>query len=486
MNKPEKTKSKNLLLWEITDTAQSSEYFPPELNVPDSFKKFDREQDASTSLKIPQHNELEIVRHFTRLAKENYSIDSNMYPLGCCTMKYNPRVSEVIAGAPGFLSMHPWLSENIQGGLQLLYELQDMLSKMSGFDGVSLTPAAGAHGELCGVMMIRKYHENKGDTKRKNIVVPDTAHGTNPATVSMCGMNVLTVPSDGEGHVDLKRLEELLDENCAGMMLTNPNTLGIFETSVRDICAMVHKAGGLMYADGANFNAIAGIVKPAELGFDVMHFNLHKTFGTPHGGGGPGAGPVGCTAELRDYLPGPVVVRKGDDEYAPHFPEKSIGRIKTGFGNVGILLRAYAYIKGHGADGVRRNSEMAVLKANYLRHLLRKELPAYFSSPSMHEFVSTNPKKDFVTTMDIAKALLDRGFHAPTVYFPLTVKEALMVEPTESESFEEIECFATALIEILHATSENPEEIRNTPVSTSLNRLDEVFANRNPVLKHDM
>ncbi len=476
------------LLWENIDTSRANQYIYPEDGddkLPEALSAIARPESGEGSLKLPQHNELYVVRHFTRLAGLNYSIDSNMYPLGSCTMKYNPRINDAMASIDAFAGIHPKDSAEAQGSLEILYNLQHLLSQMSGFSAVSLNPAAGAQGELTGVMMIRKYHEARGDVHRRYVIVPDTAHGTNPATVTMCGLEVKTVPSDPSGKVDLTALKALLGPDLAGMMLTNPNTLGIFEEDVMEICSLVHESGGLMYGDGANFNAIAGIVKPAELGFDVMHFNLHKTFGTPHGGGGPGAGPVGCVPVLEEFLPGPIITEAGG-RYETFIPSNTIGRMKTGFGNFGILLRAYAYIAGHGVDGVRRNSEMAVLKANYLRHILKDKLPAFHGTKSMHEFVATNPKKDLVSTMDIAKALLDEGFHSPTVYFPLTVKEALMIEPTESESFEEIEEFAQALVRILEKAEEDPDYLHHAPYTTVLSRLDEVQANRKPVLRHDL
>ena len=467
------------LLWENPDTGQTNQYIYPneDEKLPKSFRAVERR----TNLRIPQHNELHVVRHFTRLAKLNFSIDSNMYPLGSCTMKYNPRINDFLAANSKFSMSHPF--SDAQGNLEILYRLQDLLRAVSGFDGISLMPAAGAQGEFSGVQMIRSYHEMRGDRKRSVMLVPDTAHGTNPATVTMCGMQVKTVNSSKYGQTDLDHLKSLLNDEVAGMMLTNPNTLGIFEEDIVKICHLVHEAGGLMYGDGANFNAIAGIVRPLDLGFDVMHFNLHKTFGTPHGGGGPGAGPMGCTKTLAEYLPGPVIIRK-EGKYLPKAPDKSIGRVKTGLGNFGILLRAYAYIIGHGLNGLRRNSEMAVLKANYLRKLLEKELPAFHDTKCMHEFVATNPLKNGVHTVDIAKSLLDYGFHSPTVYFPLTVKEALMIEPTESESFEEIEAFAEALKAILGSTNSN--ELNQAPTTTVVGRLDEVKANRQPVLKHSL
>lgn len=372
------------LLWENSDTSEENQYIQAGKEVlPQSFVALKRKK----RLCIPQHSELHVVRHFTRLAKDNFSIDSNMYPLGSCTMKYNPRINDSLAANPAFIHAHP--SSNAQGSLEILYQLQELLGKISGFDGVSLMPAAGAQAEFSGILMIRRYHELRGDT-RSVVLVPDTAHGTNPATVSMCGLQVKSVRSNSKGQTDIEHLKSLLDDDVAGMMLTNPNTLGIFEEDIMTICQLVHEAGGLMYGDGANFNAVAGIVRPAELGFDIMHFNLHKTFGTPHGGGGPGAGPIACVKFLSDFLPGPIILKKGGRS-VPHFPEKTIGRVKTGFGNFGILLRAYAYIISHGLNGIRRNSEMAVLKANYLRKLLERELPAFYNTKCMHEFVATNP-----------------------------------------------------------------------------------------------
>jgi glycine dehydrogenase subunit 2 len=477
------------LLWENTDTSRVNQYIYPEPGdeeMPEALKTMARGEEGPAALSFPQHNELHVIRHFTRLAGLNYSIDSNMYPLGSCTMKYNPRINDAMASRDEFAGIHPKNAERAQGSLEILYNLQHLLQELSGFDAVSLNPAAGAQGELTGVMMIRKYHESRGDRARRYVIVPDTAHGTNPATVVMCGLEVKTVASDEAGQVDMEALKGMLGPDIAGMMLTNPNTLGIFEERVVEICSLVHEAGGLMYGDGANFNAIAGIVKPAELGFDVMHFNLHKTFGTPHGGGGPGAGPVGCSPELAEFLPGPLVGKSKEGSFDTFVPASSVGRMKTGFGNFGILLRAYSYIAGHGRDGVTRNSEMAVLKANYLRHLLKDILPAYHQTPSMHEFVATNPRKDAVSTMDIAKGLLDEGFHSPTVYFPLTVKEALMIEPTESESFEEIEAFAQALRRVIARADEDPDYLHHAPYSTILGRLDEVKANRKPVLSHKL
>lgn len=445
-------------------------------------------------LPLPEVSELDLVRHYVRLSHLNYAVDTGFYPLGSCTMKYNPKMNETAARFPGFTAVHPYQPEStVQGCLQLMYELQECLKEISGFAAVSLQPAAGAHGEFTGMLMIRAYHLDRGDTGRTKVLVPDSAHGTNPASTAMCGYEVVEIRSDARGNVDLDDLKAHCDEHVAGMMLTNPNTLGLFDEHILEIADLVHSCGGLLYGDGANLNAIVGVAKPAALGFDVMHFNLHKTFSTPHGGGGPGAGPVGVTEALADFLPGPIVDMEPPSEdledegpyYFLHVPDKSIGRLKSFYGNFGVLVRAYAYIRHLGADGLRRVAEHAVLNANYLRVKLQDTYPLPYRRTCMHEFVLSGrlPGAEGVHTIDIAKRLMDFGFHPPTIYFPLIVPEALMIEPTETESLETLDAFADAMLKIAEEARTSPETLHNAPFTAPLRRLDDVRAAREPKLR---
>ena len=448
-------------------------------------------------LRLPEVSEQDVVRHFTVLSHANMSIDSNFYPLGSCTMKYNPKVNEVAEAHPGFAGAHPLASEgDAQGALAVMHELQQMLAEISGFAAVGLQPAAGAQGELAGILMIRAYHESRGDAARRKILVPDSAHGTNPATCTMAGYETVELPSDANGNVDLDALKAACGPDVAGLMITNPNTVGLFEEHIVEVVQAIHGCGGLVYGDGANLNAILGIVRPGDLGIDVMHFNLHKTFSTPHGGGGPGAGPVGAAPALIDFLPGPIVTAEpaaagpgeaaaGGPRYRFAMPARSIGRLKAFHGNFGMLLRAWVYIRMHGAAGLRAISENAVLNANYLRHLVEPSFPVKYKRGCMHEFVSVGSVYEGVSTMDVAKRLLDYGYHAPTVYFPLIVRDALMVEPTESESRETLESFAAALASIAREAREQPGLLHEAPVSTPRRRLDEVQAVRKLVLKYE-
>jgi glycine dehydrogenase subunit 2 len=420
----------------------------------------------------------------------NHSIDTGFYPLGSCTMKYNPKVNEVAARLTGFASLHPLQPEtSAQGAMALMFGLQQVLAEIAGFGAVTLQPAAGAHGELTGVLIMRKYLYDKGETHRNVILVPDSAHGTNPATTSMSGMKVIEIPSDSRGNVDLELLRSVVAEhgpNLVGMMLTNPNTLGLFDENVEEVCRLVHEAGGLMYGDGANFNAILGIVKPGEIGFDVMHYNLHKTFSTPHGGGGPGSGAVGVSAELADYLPGPLVARSDEDGlYHWYEPPKTIGRVKAYYGNFGVLVRAYTYIRMLGAEGLRAVSENAVLNANYLQKRLQEIYPIpHDDRTCMHEFVAQGilSGADDIKTMDIAKRLIDFGFHPPTVYFPLIVPEAMMIEPTETEGKDTLDAFVDAMIQIADEARSDPELLHAAPHTAPVKRLDEVKAAKEMVL----
>ncbi len=473
------------LLWETSSPGRRAVSLPeagvPEAEIPEGLR---RPEEGPESLHLPEVSELDLVRHFTRLSQLNFSIDTNFYPLGSCTMKYNPKVNEEAAALPGFARHHPMAPEAAsQGSLELMWRLQEALSAISGFPGISLQPAAGAQGELSGVMMIRAYHLANGGEARTRMLIPDSAHGTNPASVAMAGFEAVQIPSDREGNVDLEALRTLCDERVAGLMITNPNTLGLFEAHIEEVIGAVHGCGGLVYGDGANLNAILGVLRPADLGIDVMHFNLHKTFSTPHGGGGPGSGPVGAGKRLLHYLPGPVATGTGD-QYRLSMPEASIGSMKAFYGNFGMMLRAYTYIVMHGAAGLRQVAENAVLNANYLKELIEDIFPARYRRSCMHEFVVSGRVGEEVHTMDIAKRLLDLGFHAPTVYFPLIVKDAMMIEPTETESRQSIEAFAKALRTISEEARANPDQLHNAPSETPVGRLDEVRAAKTPILRY--
>jgi glycine dehydrogenase subunit 2 len=433
---------------------------------------------------LPQASELDVVRHFTRLSQLNFSIDTNFYPLGSCTMKYNPKACNQYAMLPEFLGRHPLApASQGQGFLSCMYELQEMLKEVTGMKAVSLNPMAGAHGEFAGVAMIRAYHRSRGDLARNEIIVPEAAHGTNPATATMCGCIVKEIPVDAEGDVDLDALAKVLGPNTAGIMLTNPSTLGVFERKIEQVAKMVHEAGGLLYYDGANLNAILGKVRPGDMGFDVIHMNLHKTFSTPHGGGGPGAGAVGVSARLEPFLPVPVVSREGDHYRWLSEADRplSIGRLSAFMGNAGVLLRAYVYMRMLGREGMSRVGEFATLNANYLLARLQAagfDL-AYPTRRASHEFIITlkrQAKEVNVTAMDVAKRLLDYGFHAPTTYFPLLVPECLLIEPTETESKETLDAFVEAMVAILAEAETDAEKVKGAPYTMPVRRLDDVRA----------
>jgi glycine dehydrogenase subunit 2 len=437
--------------------------------------------------RLPELAQLDVVRHYHALSQRNFGLDSGFYPLGSCTMKYNPKVNEEIARLPAFAEAHPLQElETVQGNLALMYELQQWLAEIGGFAAVSLQPAAGAHGEFTGLLMIRAYHRARGDLGRTRILIPDSAHGTNPASTTMAGFTAVELPSDARGNVDLEAVRVACDDSVAGIMMTNPNTLGLFEENIDQVVHLVHDCGGLVYGDGANMNALAGIARPGDLGFDVMHYNLHKTFATPHGGGGPGAGPVGVSARLKDFLPGPVIALEGEGEdarYTLDQPKQSIGRVSTYFGNFGMFVRAYAYIRRHGAAGLRANSEHAVLNANYLRVKLRDSFVVPFDRFNMHEFVCRGAIEGTgVRALDVSKRLLDYGFHPPTNYFPLIVPEALMIEPTETESKPTLDAFVAAMREIAREAQSDPALVKGAPHETQVRRLDEVKAARELVL----
>ncbi len=439
------------------------------------------EARAASKPALPEVAEPDVIRHFTCLSQLNMSIDTHFYPLGSCTMKYNPKRNERLASLPGLLDLHPYQSESsLQGMLQLLFEMQQMLAEIAGLDAVSLQPAAGAHGEMTALMTAAAYFRDQGHSRRK-VLAPDSAHGTNPASAAVAGFDAVTVKSGADGFVDLEDLRSKLDDQTAVFMITNPNTLGMFEKNIRQIADMVHGVGGLLYLDGANMNAILGIARPGDFGADMMHYNPHKTFSGPHGGGGPGAGPIAVRAMLAPYLPAPTVAFDGVRYHLDYDRPKSIGRVRSFFGNVGVLVRAYCYIRTYGAKGLREVSENAVLNANYLLSKVKHIFPVAQGDRCMHEFVATASKiktEKGVSAMDIAKRLLDYGFHAPTVYFPITVKESMMIEPTETESKETLDAFAHALFRI---TEEPADLVHEAPHTTIISRPDEVKAARQPL-----
>jgi glycine dehydrogenase subunit 2 len=454
----------------------------PEVSLPENLLRTDDLND------FPELTEPEVIRHYTRISRNNASIDTGMIGLGSCSMKWNSRLHEEVARYPGFAAAHPLQGDALsQGALRLMVELQEDLGEISGFAAVSLQPAAGAHGEFAGILAFRAYHCDRGDHERTEVLVPDAAHGTNPATAAMSGLKVVEVKSNARGNVDLDDLRAKVSPRTAGMMLTNPNTLGLFEEQIITICQIVHAAGGLMYGDGANFNAILGIAKPGELGFDFMHYNLHKTFTTPHGGGGPGSGAVGCTEALAPFLPGPRARRRADGTYELFTPEKSIGRMKAFHGNFGMLVRAWTYIRSLGEEGLREVSEIAVLNANYVRVRLMDLYPQAVDRICMHETVLKGQVKGAkdVRTLDIAKRLIDYGFHPPTIYFPLIVPEALMIEPTETEGKRTLDTFIEAMRTIAREAVETPELLHEAPTKAPVRRLDEVRAARQPILRYD-
>lgn len=459
--------------------AQSPSGAPEATDIPDSFLR-------KSAVGLPEVSELQAVRHYTRLSQKNFSIDTHFYPLGSCTMKYNPRACNTYAMLPGFLARHPLSPASAgQGYLACMYELQNMLKEITGMAEISLTPAAGAQGEFAGVAMIRAYHEAAGDAARREILVPDAAHGTNPATATMCGYSVREIPTKSDGDVDLDALRAAVGPQTAGLMLTNPSTLGVFERQIGEIAATVHDAGGLLYYDGANLNAILGKVRPGDMGFDVIHLNLHKTFSTPHGGGGPGAGPVGVSERLAPFLPVPMVAYDGDEYYWLTEKERpqSIGRLSAFMGNAGVLVRAYIYARMLGREGMWRVGEYATLNANYLMARLREKGfdLGYPGRRATHEFIVTlkRQKKELhVTAMDFAKRLLDYGFHAPTTYFPLLVPECLLIEPTETEALEDLDAFVAAMERIQHEAETEPERVTEAPYSQPVRRLDDVRAAR--------
>ncbi len=461
-------------------TAGRCGYDLPELDVPSA-------EPPSAMLRgaiegFPELSEIDVVRHYTRLSTWNYGVDSGFYPLGSCTMKYNPKINELVARLPGFAHLHPAVPDILaQGSLQLMYELQQALCEISGFPALTLQPSAGAHGEFAGMLMIHAWHQARGN-KRYKVLIPDTAHGTNPATAALCGYEVVPIASDGV--LSVEAVAAAMDDEVAALMVTNPNTLGLFESNIREICDMVHERGGLVYCDGANLNAMMGICRPGDLGIDVMHFNLHKTFSTPHGGGGPGAGPVGVCAELEPFLPVPVVTQTPEGYRLVADRPQSVGRLRTFASQFGILVRAYAYIRSMGPAGLKKATELAVLNANYIRARLEGTYHLPYKERSLHEVIFSDADlPNDCHTLDVAKRLLDYGFHPPTIYFPLVVHGALMIEPTETECKQALDEFCDALLAIAQEAQEDPELLHQAPVNARTRRLDETLAARKPQLR---
>ncbi|MDO8586614.1 MAG: aminomethyl-transferring glycine dehydrogenase subunit GcvPB [Armatimonadota bacterium] len=470
------------LIFELSAEGRSGVALPPS-DVPETKAEASIPREMlRQDLPLPEVGEVDVIRHFISLSQRNFGVDTGFYPLGSCTMKYNPKINERVAGLAGLRELHPLQpADTCQGALRLMYELSEALAEIGGMDAVTLQPAAGALGELTGMLMVRAYHERAGEGSRRVVIIPDSAHGTNPATAVRCGFEALNVPSNERGTVDIKKFKELLGPHVAGVMLTNPNTLGLFETEILEICDMAHRRGALMYCDGANMNAILGQSRPGDMGFDVMHFNLHKTFSTPHGGGGPGAGAVGVKKTLQPFLPSPTI-EKSDKEYRLNFnmPE-SIGRVHSFYGNFSVLVRALAYIRANGPAGLRAISETAVLNANYVRSRLLDDYDVPYGDRCMHEFVaSAKRQKDenSVRALDIAKRIIDFGFHPPTIYFPLVVEEALMIEPVETESLQTLDAFVDAMRQIAQEAREDPEIVKTAPHNAPVTRLDEALAAR--------
>ncbi|MGO4791037.1 aminomethyl-transferring glycine dehydrogenase subunit GcvPB [Paenibacillus sp. 2KB_20] len=479
--KPEKA-----LIFELSKPGRVA-YSLPECDVPetDAASLIPEGLLRSKPAELPEVYEVDVIRHYTELSRRNFGIDNGFYPLGSCTMKYNPKINEDVARFAGFAKIHPYQpEESIQGALELLYTLQNDLAALTGMDQVTLQPAAGAHGEWTGLMLIRAYHESRGE-KRTKVIVPDSSHGTNPASATVAGYDTITIKSNERGMVDLDALRAVVGDDTAALMLTNPSTLGLFEEQIVEIAEIVHEAGGLLYYDGANSNAIMGITRPGDMGFDVVHLNLHKTMSTPHGGGGPGAGPVGVKSLLIPFLPKPIVSKREDGTfYWDYDRPQSIGRVKAFYGNFGILVRAYTYIRTYGPEGLRRVSELAVLNANYMMHRLAPYYEVAYPGLCKHEFVLSGKKlKEYgVRTLDIAKRLLDFGYHPPTIYFPLNVEECIMIEPTETESKETMDGFIDTMIQIAKEAETTPEVVIGAPYTTVVKRLDETTAARKPVL----
>lgn len=475
------------LIFEISKPGRRGYQLPADKFDTDGFAEIPGALLRQTPAALPEVSELDVVRHYTNLSAKNFGVDTGFYPLGSCTMKYNPKINEELAAMPEFAGLHPLQDPRCaQGALELYWNLQRALSSLAGLAEFTLNPYAGAHGELTGLMVMRSYHMQRGDLKRTKVIVPDTAHGTNPASAMVAGLEVVEVKSKPNGSIDVEDLRPLLDDTVAGIMMTNPNTLGMFETEIMEIAALVHEAGGLLYYDGANFNPLLGKVRPGDMGFDIMHINLHKTFSTPHGGGGPGAGPVGVAAHLTHLLPNPKVVRRDDGTFDIETSGECLGRVSTFFGNFGVLMKAYAYILSLGRNEIGKVGPMATLNANYIKESLRDLYKLPIEGHCKHEFVFDGlaDKSTGVTTLNVAKRLLDFGFHAPTIYFPLLFHESMMIEPTESESLETLDEFIDVMRRVAHEAAETPDVVKNAPMTTLISHPDETGAAKNPILTY--
>ncbi|HBJ2608572.1 glycine dehydrogenase (aminomethyl-transferring) [Clostridium botulinum] len=480
-------KDYNKVIFELSSEGRKG-YRLPDLDVPEVelSKLLPKNLLREDEIDLPEVSEVDVVRHYTALSNKNYTVDNGFYPLGSCTMKYNPKINEDMAALSGFSKIHPLQDENIsQGALELMYDLKGKLCEITGLDDFTLQPAAGAHGEYTGLLIIKAYHEKRGDTKRTKIIVPDSAHGTNPASASVAGFDIVEIKSGEDGRVSIEELKKVLNDEIAGLMLTNPSTLGLFEKDIKLISELVHEAGGLLYYDGANLNAIMGIARPGDMGFDVCHLNMHKTFSTPHGGGGPGSGPVGVKKHLAKFLPVPTVEKENDKFILDYNRPDSLGKIRSLYGNFGVMVKAYTYILTMGKEGLKAASENAVLNANYIKESLRDYYNIGKDDICKHEVILSTLKENphHIATLDIAKRLIDYGVHPPTVYFPLIIEEALMIEPTESESKETVDEFIDAMKKIAVEAKENPELLHEAPVTAPVRRLDQVKAARKPILR---
>lgn len=475
------------LIFELSRPGRKGYELPADTFGNDAFSHLPADLMRSGEPELPEVSELEVVRHYTNLSTKNFGVDTGFYPLGSCTMKYNPKINEEIAQIPAFTQLHPLQSpESAQGALELYYNLQKALANIAGLYEFTLNPYAGAHGELTGLMVMRQYHISRGDLKRTKVIVPNSAHGTNPASAMVAGLKVVEVKSKPNGSIDVEDLKPLLDDEVAGIMMTNPNTLGMFETEILEIAKLVHEAGGLLYYDGANLNPMLGKVRPGDMGFDIMHINLHKTFSTPHGGGGPGSGPVGVAERLKDFLPNPRVVRKEDGTFAVEMGDKALGSVSTFLGNFGVMMRAYAYILSLGKENIRNVGPLATLNANYIKESLKDDYLLPIAGACKHEFVfdGLKDKSTGVTTLNVAKRLLDYGFHAPTIYFPLLFHESMMIEPTETESKETLDEFIEVMHKVAKEARETPDIVKEAPVTTLVRKLDETTAAKNPILTY--
>lgn len=476
------------IIFELSKPGRKGYSLPANKYEKDSLASLPDNLMRKEKLSLPEVSELDVVRHYTNLSSKNFGVDTGFYPLGSCTMKYNPKINEELSMLPEFTSLHPLQDEeSVQGALEVYYNLQEMLSEIAGLEEFTLNPYAGAHGELTGLMVMKKYHEARGDHKRTKVIVPDSAHGTNPASAMVAGFDVVEVKSKPNGSIDVEDLKPLLDDSVAGIMMTNPNTLGMFETEIMEIAQLVHEAGGLLYYDGANLNPLLGKARPGDMGFDIMHINLHKTFSTPHGGGGPGSGPVGVAKHLVKHLPSPRVV-KGDDGkfHIENENDDSLGNISGFLGNFGVMLKAYAYILSLGKENLKNVGPMATLNANYIKEQLKDDYLLPIEGVCKHEFVfdGLKDKSTEVTTLNVAKRLLDYGFHAPTIYFPLLFHESMMIEPTETESKETLDKFIEVMHKIAQEAKETPEVVKNAPNNTIVRKLDETAAAKNPILTY--